>query len=555
MIRWTPNGILDVASDPSSLPEVSDGKNIVSTALTRCKNLRLDNEGKAQLRFGSSSVQAAVASQISLITEQGGELYSFAGSSIYRAGTSITAAQTSADWYALKYNAFNDSTLTIFAANGAQRVRITGSSVDNWGIGTPPDALVVAAGALTGLTGVYKAQITYARLVAGVVVTESNPSAASAAVTLTDGSLSITWVASIESQVTHVRVYRTAAGGSTYLYVQDVAIGTLTLDTNKDDLSLGSAVAENHNRPPFGGSLVLGPIYDGICLMALDNLLYYSLSKQPEYWPTTQFLEIGNKQFPITAMLVAAGQAYVFTRERLWFIQGTGVNSLHPIPMSTMTGAVNSRAVAAVDGYGIFHVGADGVYLFAANKDTKITEPLLDPVFRGETTNGIAGVTDIDSSWLHQHENDLWFHYGAGNVLMLSLESGKIEYRVYDEALIAPLTDVAGDRLLTADASNRIRKLDDQAMIQDITTDIAWETESKEFTLPTRAHFPRWVKYDVDHAAATGTLLLDGVAHQTHSITVRREVKRRLVGTGNGNRCSIRLTGTGPTALYSVEME
>jgi len=265
-------------------------------------------------------------------------------------------------------------------------------------------------------------------------------------------------------------------------------------------------------------------------------------------------VEIGSKQFPIKAIVDFGGQAYALTEKQLWFIQGTGVNTIHPIPLKSMTGTVSKNGAVGIEGHGIFHVGLDGIYLYASAKDRKITEAAFDPIFQGTTTNGITGVSEIATSWLHQFGNQLYFHYGAGNVLVFNLDTGKTVYHAYDQQLYAPCTDVKQRRFVAADASRFVRQIEDPGSTTDDGTAIAWESESKEFTLQTRAHFPRFVKWDVDGTAA-GALLLDGVSHQTHALTVSRSTARRLVKTGNGNRCSFRLTGTGTVTIYAAEME
>jgi hypothetical protein len=48
--------------------------------------------------------------------------------------------------------------------------------------------------------------------------------------------------------------------------------------------------------------------------------------------------------------------------------------------------------------------------------------------------------------------------------------------------------------------------------------------------------------------------MLDGAAHQTHTLSTRT-AKRRLIATGNGQRCSVKISGTGPVSIYAVEAE
>ncbi len=146
-IAFTPNGLLNVAADSSDLlPE----------DMKRCKNLRLDEDGKAITRDGSSKVNgSATGTPMYKIIEMGGVRYLFASTIIYRNETSIGTGLTSAQWWGIVYNSYNSSTQNVFALNGTDRKRIEASTVYEWGIAAPTGAPTVAIGALTGLPGDY----------------------------------------------------------------------------------------------------------------------------------------------------------------------------------------------------------------------------------------------------------------------------------------------------------------------------------------------------------------------------------------------------------------
>lgn len=558
MFKFDPNGALNIAADSDLLPD---------DALTRCKNLRIDAAGKLKTRDGSEKINAtAIETAIWLLVEQGGNRYAFAGTKIYKNETSIATGLANAQWSAVKYNAFNDTTQQIYALNGTDRKRIEDEDVYEWGI-EPPDAPTVAASTGTGLTGVYSAKITYCRKVGSTVVSESDPSDASGDTSaLTNDSVLISWAASSDPQVTHVRVYRTAAGGSTYLHDQDVAIGTLSVDTTTADASLGDEVETDHDRPPLG-SAVLGPTYNGILFIIKDNLLYFASAKQPEYWPTTNFIEVSTPQFPLKAGDFMNGQLYCFSKHEIYFIQGTGSSTFFPYPMKAKTGAQNIFGAVSVPGRGIFHTGPDGIYLFSGT-DQKITEGNLEPIFRGETVNGMAGVSDMSTSWLFVFGNYLYFGYASDgytyptNVLVFNLVNSRLTYYVYNDGSAVEIRclvrDEANNRTLIGDNSGYVREIEKISQARDDTTEISWESESKEFTLATRKHFPRWNKYDVDASSAascTGALILDGSVHQSHTITGNRDVRRRLVDVNNGSRAAIRISGSGPATIYGAESE
>ena len=150
--------------------------------MQRCKNMRLDQDGKAIVRDGSSKLNSgnAIGTPIWRIIEQAGTRYSFASTIIYEDESSIETGLTSAMWSAILYNSFSSTTQNVFALNGTDRKRIEGSNVYEWGIAAPTVAPTIAVGALTGLTGDYNARYTYLRKEGTTVVSESNPSPAAA---------------------------------------------------------------------------------------------------------------------------------------------------------------------------------------------------------------------------------------------------------------------------------------------------------------------------------------------------------------------------------------
>lgn len=558
-IHWRPNGSLDVATAQTDLEEQVSQNDVTSEALARCTNLRLERRGVIETRHGSSrkATKLSPFGVASLIIEHDGARYEFKGQ-IFRNEAAIATGLTDAQWSAIKYNQFNDTTQQLFALNGTDRKRITGSSVFEWGI-TPPEAAPTdAVGALTGLTGVYKAKVSYARLVSGVVVSDSNLSPASTGETLANQSLSVTWVASTDTQVTHVRVWRTLAGGTLYYHDQDVAIGATTVDTNTADNALGDEEHIDHTRPPTG-EVCAGPFFNGVCLIIDSNKLHACLPQQPEYWPATYYVEVGPRQHPGRAIVYHGGQIFVLTDLEIWQIQGTDATTFLPIPLQTAYGAFNPFGAISVESMGIWHIGEDGIYVYSGGRDKKITQETLDPIFNGQSVGGIPAIENIRDAWLHQYRNVVYFHYDAGNVIAYQLETGRLSYYQYDEALAAPATDEGNDEFLVSDASGYIRQLEDQSVTTDVGNAIEWEVESKEFMLQTRRHFARWVKWDVDAstsgATCTGKIVYDGTVQQNHTITGNRDVKRRHIATGNSRRMSLRLTGTGVIKIYAAELE
>ena len=148
------------------------------------------------------------------------------------------------------------------------------------------------------------------------------------------------------------------------------------------------------------------------------------------------------------------------------------------------------------------------------------------------------------------------------NVIAFNLQTNRIAYYTYNDGadieIRAMAEDVANKRLIIGDNKGYLRVIEDKSATDDSGTAISWEVQSKDFTMQTRAHFPRWLKYDVDASEAvsvTGALILDGVVHHSHTITGDRKTRRRLIGEGNGQKAAIRISGSGPATFYSAELE
>lgn len=223
-IIFSPDGQLNVARDASDLPESGSDGSSYSGSMVRCKNLRLNERGKARTRDGSTKLNStAINTNIWLIEEQSGSRFTFAGTIIYEDESSIATGLTSAQWSAIKYNSFNDTTENVFALNGTDRKRIESSTVYEWGLAAPTSAPTLTSGQASGLTGFYNAKYTYVRKSSGVTIAESDPSpAATSYIELNNGSLAVSVTAPSDSQVTHIRIYRTEANGAIYYRDQDI---------------------------------------------------------------------------------------------------------------------------------------------------------------------------------------------------------------------------------------------------------------------------------------------------------------------------------------------
>ncbi len=623
-IIFSPNGLLDVATDPSDLPEQVDGKVATSGSMLRCTNLTLERAGIASTRKGTSKLNTTAISAPNHIVEQGGVRWALSGS-IYRNETSIESGLTNYRWTTALYNPYNQVTQTIYAINGTDRKKIEGSNVYGWGIAAPvyaptvnkgSDYAVATAADQTGLTatnwlftflasdgiyssfaweeavaegadsyfpesygyvntfhfeevaeygvsGKYEVVYTYARYVDGLLIAESDPSPAGE--TQIESNLSVTWVAPTDTQITHVRIYRSIANtAGQWLYAGVYAVADLTATIHLRDDELGTQVSTTHDRPPLG-SQVLGPSLGGQLYILKDNLLYFCLPQQPEYWPATYYIEVTAPQFPLMAGCFFGGNLMLASEHEIFLVSGSGASSYFAQPMSAVTGTKSKQCFLAVKGTGVFHLGSDGIYLYTAAQDYSITDANLKPIFDGITKGSIPGLnqTNIGNCLMIQHQNKLWFGYPASgetyckDFLVFDLELKKFSHYQYPWAITCLAIDHLYNRILAGDESGYVRVLDDASITTDDGTAIDYDLQSKEFVQFPK-YFPRYARWDVNlvnGASASGEILLNGVVKQTHPITTSRWTKKRLVATCTGTRMSVRVHGSGPVDVYGVEVE
>jgi hypothetical protein len=338
------------------------------------------------------------------------------------------------------------------------------------------------------------------------------------------------------------------------------------IDDNTADSSLGTEPPDDHDVPPYG-NFIFGPSYTGILFILKDNLLGYSLEKQPEYWPVSHYLEISPKDFPLMAGCVFDGQIYVVTTDEIYQILGTGHSSWSPpIAMSAITGTVSKKCFLGVHGHGIFHLGNDGLYLYSGTQDQNLTHEKFKPIFEGITVGSIPGIdqTNISNCWLITFKNKLYFGYPKSgstypdNIIVTDLRTGKAVHYDYGQTFQTIGIDYTHDQLLVADTSGYLWEIEDDDETDDEGVAISWQIETKEYQETLRKYFPRWARYDVNlnnGATTNGYILLDGISKQTHAITESRQTKKRLITGCTGDRLSMRITGTGVVDIYSAEVD
>lgn len=492
-------------------------------------------DGVVRSRLGLSSLYTSQG--INLIGSANGDVYSV-GTDIYRNGTALGTSLTSPISIGVS-KLYNVTTEALFVS-GSVNKKVEGSTVYQWGIDAPTAApTAVDSGAGSGPTGTYYYKYTYVRKSGSTLVAESNPSPISLVLSITDNLVNVTWTASSDSQVTHVRLYRTLNNGSgdDYFYVAEQAIGDVTYDDTSIDSALGTQIQIDNDPPPATSlNCITGPGAFGRMFVATSNKLYFSKAQRPESFPALNYIEVGVPNYPILNAIDWYGVIYMFTRIAVYQLQGSDENTFYPVKTMVSRGLVARNAIVATD-TGIIYLGYDGIYMFNGQNEVKLTGAKVDPLFRGETVNGISPINQsyLSTCWMIYFKGKLFLGYPSGIAtspnMVLVLDTEKKKFAIYDYSLTitSAFVDEANSRLLFGASTGTIWIAETGE--NDGGGAFTFKVRSKEFASLEKVS-PSVARYDIYNEGGntvTVKYLDDTVSRFTHTLTDSDNHKRRMI--------------------------
>lgn len=141
--------------------------------------------------------------------------------------------------------------------------------------------------------------------------------------------------------------------------------------------------------------------------------VYWCKPGEPDHWPAANHTEVCSPSEELMAGGVYGGQAFVFSRERLYGLLTnlTTTGTVVGIPTDCAPGMMNRWGLAVGPG-GIYYVARDGIRVTQGGEGHLISDPIR-PLFNGETRNGFLPIdmTALTSIRLESHNNDIWFIY------------------------------------------------------------------------------------------------------------------------------------------------
>lgn len=341
------------------------------------------------------------------------------------------------------------------------------------------------------------------------------------------------------------------------------------------DVALGEAVEDDHDIPP--NASLCAEFQESVFLAGEDvnpHYLRWSKKFHPESFPAANFLEVGDANDPITALVPIAGVLGVFTRDTKYRVNGNASSGFVHFEAISHRGTRAYKSAVPTE-HGIIFVANDGV--FSTNligADDKLSDE-IDFIFNPEGGNAI--LTDNDRPRIEEPINQAYAHliagcyfktkyrfvYPAGTSTVINREAVfdfyTKKWTINDIAVSSYLVEEDVDYLTGGGQDGKLYRLENGD--SDNGNDIAFEWRSKNFEAvdyKTRALFC-FFRVDAlipDGEAVTAKFYVDDELVQTATLTgLRTNVLNPLPEETQGFKWQIRLSGTtdaGGIKLYGL---
>lgn len=525
--------------------------------------------GSILLRLGRTRQISTALADLSvrrLARYYGGSRYRVAGQSLYRNETAIYGGLSNELVTTMTpFRPLNDTTVFMFVADTSRMQKDSGTALSDWGVAAPTTKPTVATGAGTGLTGAYGFRYTYVRIVGGVVVYESNPSPVSDTVNPINQDIAISGlIDSTDSTITHKRIYRTPADATSYLYDQDIAVGTTTGTSSTADTALGGEV-EVDNDPPPNASWCFGYLEHMFLCRDRDNphYLWWSKRYRPEQVPAENFIEIGHPQDPLQCGVAYGGLAGVFSRLTKYRILGNTTSGFVHQEAMTKRGTPAFNAVVATE-QGIIFPALDGIFVTQlVSPDVEVTNE-IEPLFHDEEVNGFYpinwGAASLFSAAVFKGRYYLSYADSRSNIpnMLMVYSFDTKRWYFYDHPLSSLFVEEEDNRMTAGTQTGFVVTMENGS--DDEGEDIALEVETKDYAGEEGGNILKlyqYVKIDADTlgAAVNIDFYLDDTRRATlylsHDGRTSRLYNLPASLLGYKWRAKVRYTGTERIRIYN----
>ena len=320
--------------------------------------------------------------------------------------------------------------------------------------GTAPALTATAGGSLTANTTYYYRYTLYDKNT-GVEslynYTDNTTGVATTGVNLTVSVVIPT--ESVDTAVTHIRLYRSGGSLATWNRVSDdsgtyaYTGTTITVSDALSDTAIASAtILDTLSDKPFtitkpDGTILAGqPMpymfgpYLGYVLGVGDpynpGYLYWTNKFEPDMQNPANNIEVSSPQDPLQNGFIYDGKPYIFSKEALYAVYaGLSAESAFT-PSKTSCGRGLWTPHAFCVGPQVFFLSKDGIYATSGGLEQALTDnelrPLFDPKQTATTIDGIGVVdyTQVNYMFMVYYKNEVFFQYYG--------KDGNTNFLIYD---------------------------------------------------------------------------------------------------------------------------
>lgn len=321
----------------------------------------------------------------------------------------------------------------LYYSDGVNKPEKTSDGVNwyNLGITKPANKPTVAISGSGVLTGTYQYMYTYYNNTDG---TESQPSEYSAELVTVSNGVNVTLVASIDTQVTHINLYRVGGNLVAPVRVVQLASTSTTYFDNIADIDVdGNALDSYTNAPAPSGLKYLTEAFS-MFFGAIGDKVYFSEIGFPDYWNEFYFIDFPSD---ITGFGATQNGILVFTKYKTYLLSGTSPSTLSKYLLNGNQGCILHKSVQYVFNTLVW-LSTDGICVSAGGEIQVVSRTKLDNL----SIIPICSVVYDDVYYLAHTTGILVVDFRFGSIVFRSIATLVLGLHVYNAILYACISNV-----------------------------------------------------------------------------------------------------------------
>lgn len=460
------------------------------------------------------------------------------------------------------------------------------NDITAYNVGIPVRATKPAVALGTGtLNGDYRYKTCYMRTLAGSIGYQQvgNPSAASDLIQPGGSNgVDVTLVASTDTNVTHIRVYRTLNGGSIYYKQGDHANSDGDITDNTSDNLITVQLETNNHAPPKAKFLTVHKdrMFYANCPAETDGeyLVVWSKSGKPESIPITdnfQYFDRADGE-AITGIASLGDYLVVFKRNKISILAGDLTESSELYSIAMGVGCIASWAILPFEDKVVFlseegWKACDGKNVF--NLSQNINGILADGWITENENANVSAIYYPEKSQMQFNINHstLGDRVYCGQFLIPLILMGKgaaeqdvgalvawtyHDYANHEITCIGTYTDTDGiTRPIAGDSAGWLYELDSGTAdigADDVSNNIACTFQTDWVDLTTGRGLTKTTRKGYLDYTVSGTTLLTFNIERNFSDTDDTQTITGTGGVGNAIGANFNLSGTGRRFRFTV---